>query len=270
MKKTDKECYIVYKVISPSNKIYIGITCETLESRISKHRYSAHKKAYDSKFMRAINKYGVENLEWTVIESELTYENAVKKEKYYIKKYDTYKTGYNSTHGGEGAFGLKRKRSVVEKQTELLRNTYWNNEEWKLKKSEQTKEYYRKNPEQLERLIKQGIKTLNRPDVRKKQVKAASSRDARIKSSKTRGCREFNVYNFITKQYIGTWFLKSECYEDLNLSNGKISQCLNGSRNHHKCYIFKYCDDPSVKGNLFNDEWLKSLKRQPNKKVLKQ
>lgn len=60
---------------------------------------SKHKNI---KFYRAINKYGEENFEIEVIEDLIeTREELNQKEKYWIKYFDSMKSGYNSTEGGE-------------------------------------------------------------------------------------------------------------------------------------------------------------------------
>ena len=71
-------------------------------------------------------------------------------------------------------------------------------------------------------------------------------------------------YIGITGEYVGTWLVKTICQRHLGLNNGKISSCLKGKRNHHKFYIFKHIDDPTVVGVEFNDDWLDNIKRSPN------
>ena len=79
---------------------------------------------------------------------------------------------------------------------------------------------------------------------------------------KSKGCKPFNVYNYKTKEFVGTWLLKTECAEILNINSAKISSCLNGSRRHVGDYIFKYIDDPSVIDIEFNLEWLYDIRRR--------
>lgn len=49
-----------------------------------------------------MNKHGVENFYYEVLENNVPYEELDKREQYYIEKYDSYKHGYNSTTGGDG------------------------------------------------------------------------------------------------------------------------------------------------------------------------
>lgn len=93
--------YKVYKYISPSNKIYIGITSKTLNERA---RYNGCGYDKCTAFGRAIKKYGWENFTSEILAQELTEDEAKRLEKYYIKLYDSTNPdkGYNITMGGDG------------------------------------------------------------------------------------------------------------------------------------------------------------------------
>jgi len=55
----------------------------------------------DSKFYRAMRKYGEENFYIELLET-VAIESLNDREKYWIKQYDSYYNGYNSTFGGDG------------------------------------------------------------------------------------------------------------------------------------------------------------------------
>lgn len=105
---------VIYKATSLlTGKHYIGLTTETLRERRTKHLSSARNMS-NTHFHKAIRKYGEDNFKWEVIEefSDIVdKENAMEilseKEKYWIKYYDSFKNGYNSTEGGEGVVGIK-------------------------------------------------------------------------------------------------------------------------------------------------------------------
>lgn len=92
-----------YKVYIHTNKIngkvYIGITQQNLDKRWQ-NGYGYKRQKY---FYSAIKKYGWENFEHDLIEENLSKEDACKKEKELIKKYnsDNRKYGYNLSKGGE-------------------------------------------------------------------------------------------------------------------------------------------------------------------------
>lgn len=88
--------------IFPNDKKYIGIA---KYERLHK-RWGSNGCGYINNrqpiIERAINKYGWENIEHKILEKNLTKEESKKREKYYIKKYDTFGiNGYNSTLGGD-------------------------------------------------------------------------------------------------------------------------------------------------------------------------
>jgi group I intron endonuclease len=99
------ECnnYKVYIIKSLINeKVYIGFTKHTLKHRLSTHfRNSKKNSMVNNKFANAILKYGRDNF---IIELLFECDNekdALDKEIFFIKKYNSYTDGYNSTLGGE-------------------------------------------------------------------------------------------------------------------------------------------------------------------------
>jgi len=101
---------IIYKATSPSGKVYIGQTIKKLNIRRNSHFHHAFNKnsdKYHSHFSRAIRKYGRGGFIWEVIYDNIPYKKLSKLEIKTIVKYNSYKHGYNSTEGGEGAVGLK-------------------------------------------------------------------------------------------------------------------------------------------------------------------
>lgn len=90
--------YTVYKHITPSNKIYIGITGINVERRWQKGRnYKSNKY-----FNNAILKYGWCNIKHEILFTNLTKEEAEAKEIELIKLYksNNIKYGYNIENGG--------------------------------------------------------------------------------------------------------------------------------------------------------------------------
>lgn len=89
----------IYKIINDINdKVYVGQTSRTIEERFAEHIHAAfHGSEYA--IHRAIRKYGVEHFHLELIEETDALEE---RERYWIRQYDSYHSGYNLTLGGEG------------------------------------------------------------------------------------------------------------------------------------------------------------------------
>lgn len=89
-----------------NHKCYIGQSVD-LNKRLAHHFSNIKNKKYDNPLYRAIDKYGLENFDVTIIEVLETSDDLKSKlderEKYYIRKYNSYGgTGYNQTLGDDG------------------------------------------------------------------------------------------------------------------------------------------------------------------------
>lgn len=127
--------YIVYKITFPNDKVYIGITSQSLDERKRKH-YSRAFKNCKYKLYKAIRKY--KNINWEIIDiSAKNRRQLCNLEEYYIRKYDSYKNGYNSTLGGELNLGRKVSNKTRKKLREL--NLGKNNPNYGKKRSLQTR-----------------------------------------------------------------------------------------------------------------------------------
>jgi hypothetical protein len=96
--------YYTYKITNKINgKSYIGYTKYTPEQRFQNHlKLKPNFAKCNTKFYRALQKYSKDQFELsTLFQSEIK-EEALEKEKYYIKYYNTIKEGYNTHEGGLG------------------------------------------------------------------------------------------------------------------------------------------------------------------------
>lgn len=118
MKKYTGFIYRAYCLVS--KKSYIGQTINTLEIRKNKHLSDTFgKKNSQLHFHKAIRKYGIDNFEWTIIDTILTdsqeslYECLDILEIKYIEQYDSYRNGYNMTPGGQGGIIKELKKVTI-------------------------------------------------------------------------------------------------------------------------------------------------------------
>jgi group I intron endonuclease len=148
---------VIYKIISPSNKVYIGKTYN-LNLRVASHKYSANKMNKDIILHNSIRKYGWDAHILQVIE-ECIDSVLNEREIYWITELNTYcyenENGMNMTKGGEG------QRSTWMHKTELRK---WVSDKFSgegnpfygKKHSEETKAFLSKNASQ--RNIREGRK----------------------------------------------------------------------------------------------------------------
>lgn len=103
--------YLIYKATNKINgKCYIGQT-KNFERRQKEHL----RKNNCPKFMRAMNKYGKENFEWTFLKENLTLDEANYWEEYYIREFDSINNGYNIKFGGDNhTWTNESKQKIVE------------------------------------------------------------------------------------------------------------------------------------------------------------
>jgi group I intron endonuclease len=112
----------IYKITNKENGLlYIGCTVNSLKKRFNEHLYRCFKTDYKSKLYNSMKKYGQENFSIELIEEcdlSVIYET----EKKYIKSYDSYNNGLNSTFGGEGCLGYTHSPEIRQKISENTKN----------------------------------------------------------------------------------------------------------------------------------------------------
>lgn len=156
----DCENYKVYAHISPTNKIYIGIT---KQQKVNERWRKGKGYIKNDHFYRAILKFGWDNFKHIIIIEDLSKDMACEIEKYLIKKYKTndYNYGYNICDGGEGCNGLKGSKNPnyghkwseeqKQKMSKIKKDLHIHHtEEWKKEQSKRTKELW-KNSEYREK-----------------------------------------------------------------------------------------------------------------------
>jgi group I intron endonuclease len=97
----------IYKITNPEGKIYIGYS-KNIETRWASHKSNQHKANY--KLKESLTKYGGDSHVFELIEevdiSSLSRGKGDallrKRERYWIKKLDTFYNGLNSNGGGSG------------------------------------------------------------------------------------------------------------------------------------------------------------------------
>ena len=181
---TVKKVRGIYKVTNKINgKVYIGQSVDI------GRKWRTHMNAKDDiYFHKAIQKYGVENFEWEVIE-QCKKKDLDEREIYWIEYYDSFNKGYNCTKGGDGVhsgvhageknpnwkggvsldpeYSKKHYETKKEQAKQQMKEHYEANKEKykgktkeyyqanKEKRKQQMKEYYETNKEKIKQYIKQ-------------------------------------------------------------------------------------------------------------------
>lgn len=112
----------IYSIYSKSqDKYYIGKSKDIL-ARIAKHMSDLKLGKHHSQYLQNVfNKYGIEDLKFSIIQ-ECSYEESSELEQYYIEKYDSFHNGFNSTLGGEwGAPGRKFSEETLKRLSENIK-----------------------------------------------------------------------------------------------------------------------------------------------------
>ena len=98
--------YIIKNDIN--DKVYIGKTRKSIQSRFSEHLYNARNNRNNgSSIYKAMRKYGAQHFHVEMIEET---DFPEEREIYWIQFYDSYKHGYNNTRGGDGRPYIDRKQ----------------------------------------------------------------------------------------------------------------------------------------------------------------
>lgn len=152
----------IYKITNLINqKVYIGKTeLPNPEDRWKEHKKEATRERSKTRAIySALNKYGIENFSFEIIEEIIDNSLLCEREIYWIAKYNSYYEGYNETLGGDGASYIHLPEAEVCKyylQCKSLKDTakYFGHDVLTIKKV----------------LIKSGITILSRQEVIKEKT----------------------------------------------------------------------------------------------------
>lgn len=107
----------IYKIENTvDGKIYVG-KAKNYKHRWNDHRCRSRHEKNRNKLYLAVRKYGLHNFKFSLYASVLDYEiHSTELEKEIIADHDSYRKGYNSTKGGEGApLGQRERISYIGK-----------------------------------------------------------------------------------------------------------------------------------------------------------
>lgn len=109
--------FVIYRLVSPSGKSYIGLTSKSFNTRLKRHTQSHKSRTLGCrKLSQAFDKYPPNTWNNEILYKTNEKEVAQNEEVEYIKLYDSIENGYNILPGGTlGRLGIKHTPEAVEK-----------------------------------------------------------------------------------------------------------------------------------------------------------
>lgn len=217
MAKKDEKKYIVYLHTFPNNKVYVGITCQSVNKR---WRNGKGYKNVQHKIVNAINKYGWDNVKHEILFTNLTKEEAEQKEIELIRKYNSTNSnyGYNIENGGN-CCGTHSEETL--KKMSLSNKGRFANEKNPF--------YGKKHSEKTRKLLS---------DI-KKGTKISEETKRKIANSNKIKIVQFSKNNKLIK----IWSSSKDAGDFLGIYSTTITACCKGKRKSAGNYIWKYYGD---------------------------
>ena len=226
------DCWTVYRHISPSGKIYIGIT-----SRDPKRRWNCGK-SYEHcvKFYAAIQKYGWDNIKHEILFTSLSEERAKKLEIELIRHYKWMSISYNLTDGGDGWLGYHH--SDVTKEKLSLLNSGENNPMYGKHLSEEAKQKLREqNLGELNPMFGKAHSEEAKQNISQKNKKPKPEGFGdKIRKARSKPIEQYDKEGNLIACYESS----KQAGAALSYDNSSITKCCNGKLAHYKGYIWKY------------------------------
>lgn len=109
------------------HKVYIGQTQQKLEMRIKDHIQTSKNKnnprMYYNVFYKAIRFIGEENFKWEILEDNIPGKDLDAKEVKYIRLYNSFEDGWNSSPGGNRSYNSKISEITVNRIKKELKTS---------------------------------------------------------------------------------------------------------------------------------------------------
>lgn len=115
--------YVIYKFKNKINgKVYIGQTTKPLRKRVIQHMTNSrpNTKCHKTYFHNALNKYGIQNFDLTIVERCCSVEELDEREIYWIAYYNSTNKQYGYNIDSGGSKGKITKRLSTEHKQKLL------------------------------------------------------------------------------------------------------------------------------------------------------
>lgn len=238
---------IIYCAINRiNNKKYIGQTID-FKKRKMEHIRSIFKN--ETTFQKAMNKYGVKNFKWEIIDYANSLEELDEKEVFWIDYFNTYGSGgYNMTIGGQGFH-----KATGEKRIEYL-STLNDNHPFLI--FDKYGNFVKESDNRLLFCLENNIPTNDTNKVLRNKNPSVNDyilifkedfteQNLKQRLKRTRFNREFVVFDK-NNNFLGKWSNQLQCERDLGFKRGCINKVLTGlfkSMHEHTFYYLDECPD---------------------------
>jgi group I intron endonuclease len=139
----NKKSVVYCAVNQVNNKIYIGLTSQTLRRRMSMHIYKS-KDPQNNYFHNALSSHGKDSFKWFVLYQSNDLNELKEKETFYINEFNSNdrEKGYNLSTGGESPVFNQESCEKISKKAKERNLTGENNPFYGRRHSEELKKHF--------------------------------------------------------------------------------------------------------------------------------
>jgi group I intron endonuclease len=211
---------LIYKITSPTGRIYIGQTAQTSKGRQRQYR-SLRKRDGKSLILRSIRKYGWDAHVFEVVEDNIPKELLNEKEIYWVAKFKTYVEdsleGMNLTRGGDYRESWKNDKNRVERA--------------KQRRGEKAPNWGKKLLEETKRKIAKSVSEYNKAN----GVKPSAECHKKAKEAQYVPVVAYDRNG----DFIGEYPYIKAAADALGLDRKCVNDTVNGVQKHTKGYFFR-------------------------------
>lgn len=235
---------IIYQIRNKINeKKYIGQTIRALLERIEDYK----RLITNDYLANSIKKYGLDNFEFSIIDTANTIEELNQKEIYYIEKFNTRNKeyGYNIEYGGRNSLASEEtliKMSNAHKG--IKQSDKWINKRIYKKGSDNAKKYGKAKTEQDRKNLSENSAKFwqgkTRDDETRKKISETKKKKGMSEKTKNAICKKVIAYNPNTKEIIETYESTTTAAKFYPISQGTISRRCSGVTKNKGDVYFRY------------------------------
>lgn len=231
--------WTIYEHISPSGKVYIGITSQ---DKVCKRWQYGNGYVCCTIFYKAIKKYGWKNFQHNIIASNLGEMTAKNMEKDLIKYYKEKGISYNITDGGDGTLGRKFSEDTIRKMSKshkgkIITESWRNNMRIGQLNRDKSTQYIPTIEDRVKQSLSMKAYYKNHSSPRKGVTLTDDIKYKCMINQKTRkSVTQYTLDMKVVKEYPSI----SNAAKANGFSISKIAECCKKDRGKYKNYYWRY------------------------------